>query len=1285
LYRFFSIISILLLPIWLWAHEGPRTKPTHDPHFFIENKGQWQENILFKAEIGQGNVLVTKEGILYQLLSFEPEETGKSLKTSNVHSRRGMIKGQVIKATFPSSTFAGHILKEEPMSTKFQFIKGKGQKEESRATGAYKQLVFQNVYDGIDLILYFNEGALKYDFRLKTGANPELISILYEGADSLAIVDGFLTMYTQIGKVYEKPPYTFQIIQERKKEVACHYKLKGNTVSFDLPKGYHQKYPLVIDPQFIFSTYSGSRADNWGNTATYDSAGNFYSGGVVFGDAQLPIVPGPFQAFKGGMTDVFLLKYSPDGKNLLFAAYLGGSGPEIPISMIVNEKDELIVMGITGSYDFPTTPQAFDSTFNGGEWTDAFYNLNGTQFQGDTIEIVFGYGVDIFVSVINTNTASLVASTYFGGELNDGVILSRTPPVKNYGDQLRGEVQVDASNSIYIASHTYSTGIPGTSFSNRGLLDAIMVKFDAQLSTVTTLFQQGGQGHDSGFGVHLDSKGNIFMAGSTTSPDLFKVPITGVNTTYQGNIDGYICKLDGNTGTLLNGTYVGTSSFDQCYFIDIDFDDYVYVFGLTKGNYPTTPNTYFNTNGAQFVHAFNNNLTTTYFSTKVGSGKLDPKSGEILPDISPTAFLVNNCKKIFLSGWGGEVNLAVNNFYYNGGNNVFRYNTGYFGGNINGMPITKDAFQATTDGTGFYFLILHPAASSLAYATFFGGTDQNMEHVDGGTSRFDKKGVIYQSVCAGCGGYSNLPTPNNNVWSTTNNSYNCNNAAIKFDLGKVVANFETFDSLEAIPSQYGCVPITFLLKNKSSGATNYKWEVGTGIITSKDDSIFVKFNQRGKQELVLIAFDTTICRLTDTARAMVNAGDVRVDFPKDRINCGTQPFVADVKLYTPWAKVEWQPTTGLSDPTIANPVITPTHDMTYVITIHDDTLCVKSDTFQVKVRNTSPLAKFVILDSLRSMEKYTFCYPATGFFENQSIHYDTLWWKENGTIFYPVVDSFYYAFNQIGQINYSVSAYDTACKKLSVADTVVTISYPIVTFPSDVHMCPDSSAVVQVSGDPRYKYEWSPLSLFPNPTGMKQVIRADSSGVVSILVTDSIGCQTSGAFSFGLFGIPDPIADKYGKICPKKTGGLTITAISLKEYDWAPSGSTGNSLTVSTPGLYYLHGVTWDGCPVVDSLKVVQKCDPEIHVPDAFSPDGDGRNDFFQVFGHEITSFDIKIFDRWGELIYHSSDFRFQWDGTYRNQTVPIGTYPYIITYAGTTFEGERISKTQSGDVTVVR
>jgi gliding motility-associated-like protein len=1292
--RFLYILSPLFVTGNLLAHQPHKVKPEVNTHYFVENKGQWPEEILFRAEIPQGNVLITNKGITYQIISHELEPSKfYSTEPTNPHASNSLkkIKGQVIKVSFAHCQPDFQFQKLKPTKAHFQFLKGNNPEKWVQGARAWQEIVFQQLYEGIDLKLYFKQGILKYDFVVQPGFDPNQIAIRYEGADNLSVKDQSLVVSTSLGNIYEKPPFSFQKTEKGIKEVPCHFVVQNNEVKFKIGN-YDDEKPLIIDPELIFSTYSGSRADNWGNTATFDEAGNFYSGGIVFGDGNFPVTAGTFGQYAGGNMDILILKYSPDGKNLLFAAYVGGSDVEVPISLIVNHKNELIILGITGSADFPITSNAFDPTFNGGiPQGDAFYNFDATPIPGATIEYALPSGTDIFLLILNADSNLLVASTYLGGDDNDGVIKGLTPPVKNYGDQLRGEVVVDEQDNIYIASHTYSdtlAGVPSIVGANRDSLDAIVAKFSPQLDTLKWLHWHGGSDHDSGFGIRADTLNQVFVTGSTSSNDLFQIPTSGIHPSYMGNIDGYILKLRASDGTPIDGTFIGTADFDQCYFLDLDDNNDVYVFGLTNGNYPVSANVYSNIDGGQFIHKLSSDLTTTIFSTRFGSGKRNGL-GEIVPDISPTAFMVNNCRKIFLSGWGGAVNPDAQTIGYRNQFNQprsFLYVTGYTGGNILGMPVSNDAFQSTTNGTGFYFMILQPNASSLGYATYFGGTVNNYEHVDGGTSRFSKKGVIYQSVCAGCGGQNNFPTPIPGVWSLTNNSPNCNNGSLKFDLGKVIARFETFDSLKAIPSQYGCTPITFLIKNKSTGATNYKWEVGTGVVTLKDDSIFIKFSQRGFQKITLIAFDTSICKISDTARSYVNAGDVRVDFPPDIRQCGLTPVNPNVQLYTPWAKVKWTPPDGLSSDTIANPLISSIgKDTVYYISVTDDTLCMKFDTLSVKIRDPNPTARFIVMDTNKIAEKYSFCYPNKGFIKSRSTYNDYSYWKEDNNLLFFGVDSFYRDFPKLDKTTFEHFVFDSVCMKGSTVKKIVTLSKPLPIYPNDTSVCIKDFIHARVIGDPTFTYAWSPGKLFIDSTSQFQTFFPSNGNSVKITVTDTIGCTDSHIYNFNVFTTEDPIADKELIFCRRKTDGVELTSIPMNSYLWLPSGAGYNPFKVSEPGVYYFQGKDLHGCYIKDTITVLEHCEPELHVPTAFSPNGDGQNDFFQVFGHDIASFDIKIFNRWGELIFHSNDFRFQWDGKYKSEIIPIETYPYIISYKGTKFKDQELSKTFSGDVTVVR
>ena len=131
--------------------------------------------------------------------------------------------------------------------------------------------------------MYSSKGMLKYDIILHPNASAKKIKLNYSGQEDVFLKDGNLIVKTSVNEVRELAPYAYQIINEEKVKIDCEFKLKNNVVTFDFPKGYDKNTILIIDPILIFSTYSGSSADNFGYTATYDKLGFLYSGSTVFG------------------------------------------------------------------------------------------------------------------------------------------------------------------------------------------------------------------------------------------------------------------------------------------------------------------------------------------------------------------------------------------------------------------------------------------------------------------------------------------------------------------------------------------------------------------------------------------------------------------------------------------------------------------------------------------------------------------------------------------------------------------------------------------------------------------------------------------------------------------------------------------------------------------------------------------------------------------------------------------------------------------------------------------
>ena len=138
------------------------------------------------------------------------------------------------------------------------------------------------MYPGIDVRYYSENGSLKYDIVVSPGANTNNIVMKYDGADKLVVKNNQLYVKTSVGDVKELEPYSYQFDKVNgKTEINCKYEIvNNNTIRFKI-KSYSKDAPLIIDPTVIFSTFSGSRTDNWGFTATPGPDGSLFGGGIV--------------------------------------------------------------------------------------------------------------------------------------------------------------------------------------------------------------------------------------------------------------------------------------------------------------------------------------------------------------------------------------------------------------------------------------------------------------------------------------------------------------------------------------------------------------------------------------------------------------------------------------------------------------------------------------------------------------------------------------------------------------------------------------------------------------------------------------------------------------------------------------------------------------------------------------------------------------------------------------------------------------------------------------------
>lgn len=758
IHRFALLLLFMLGVLWQLPLQAAALQPEKTLEF-VQNKKQWHPSVKFSAKLHGGDLYLLQDGFLFNFYDAGAVQEYRGHGHSHQEGHRPEPHAETIRAHAYAVTFLGArpnpVIKgsETTPGIRNYYLGNDPAKWASEVKG-YRVVEYAEVYPEIDLKLYENEEQrLKYDFVVQPGGNPAQIRMQYKGMDRIWLEKGELHIQASEAKVRELKPYAYQVVRGKQVEVPCRFVLKDNVVTFELPKGYNKKLPLVIDPTLVYSSFSGSSADNWGFTATFDEQENIYSGGAVF-NINFPTTTGAYQVAFQGAVDIGIQKFNPSlsgQASLVYATYLGGRQAEVPHSLIVNNAGELLILGTTSSDNYPVI-NGYDMSFNGGGRVTPL------------LGITYDRGSDLIISKLNSNGTALRASTYLGGIDNDGLLEFAGPLTRNYGDQFRGDITVDSADNVYIATSTRSSNFPkvngAATLLYKGDNDAVVCKLSSNLATLLWSNIIGNTGTDAAFSIQLDRAGNVYISGGTTSTGFPGVTSGSFRAAYGGSVDGFVAKFSNDGQQLLAATYIGTSSYDQTYFLQLDAFSNVYVLGQTLGNYPVSPGVYFNTNGRQFIQKLSTDLTTGIFSTIFGSGSATV-------NISPTAFLVDNCERIFVCGWGGNTNTT-------------QQIPNALGGNTHNMPVTADAFQRTTDGSDFYLMQLSQNATNLEYATFMGGNQRN-EHVDGGTSRFDKRGFVYQSVCANCGGFQTGFPVTPTAFSPTNRSSNCNNAAFKFN------------------------------------------------------------------------------------------------------------------------------------------------------------------------------------------------------------------------------------------------------------------------------------------------------------------------------------------------------------------------------------------------------------------------------------------------------------------------------------------------------------------------
>ncbi len=1166
---------------------------------FIENKGQWDAEVKYMSNAGNGAFFLQKNG--FSVVQHDQKDFQRmvdKIHGNNISQLKtiqpDVLNSHAYSVEFLNASSSVQIIPDKPLPSVNNYFIGNDKSKWASNCKIYGAVTYKNMYPGIDVRYYTDAGGrLKYDLIVHPGADIKNIALKYKGADKLKIKDNELHINTSVGENKELYPYTYQVIDNQRKELDCRYKLEGDVVKFKI-KNYSPDAVLIIDPTEIFFTYTGSTVDNWGFTATYGPDGSFFSGGIVFGTG-FKVSPGAYhENYVGGDFDIGIMKLTPDGKNRVYATYIGGNAEDQPHSLIVDPSGDLVIAGRTRSGD----------------------SYPGTKF-GD------GGGWDIIVTKLNATGSAIIGSLRIGGTANDGVNIKDRKGTRgtlslnrNYGDDARSEVILDASGNVYVASSTQSVDFkttPGAFQSaNAGAQDAVVIKTDPSVNSVLWSTYLGGEGDDAAYVLSLGNNNNVYVGGGTASNNMKAISKSGVlESDYSGgDCDGFVAELSNDGSSLIRGTYLGTPSADQVYGVQTDKLGFVYVMGTTEGKWQTTSNVGFiNVNGKQFISKLKPDLSAYVYSTTFGSGSS-------LPNISPTAFLVDRCENVYVSGWGGKSNTEE----------------GYGTGTTKGLPVTPDAIKPVTDASGsdFYFFVLRKDAASQLYGTFFGQEDPQIygnpetfgDHVDGGTSRFDKNGVIYQAMCANCNRTVNfLGTPGS--WSTANQAVDggrCNLGMLKIEMNFAGVVAAPRASINGVPNDtIGCVPLTVNFTDTLQRAKKYIWDFGDGSpkVSSTDFNISHDYLNVGRYRVMLVTIDSTTCNIADTAYLTIRAGNnkallgfvsnklppcTNLSYRFDNTSSaaagafGPQSFTWDFGDGTPPVITG----TGSVNHTYAGPGTYPV-----TLTLQDTSFCNSPDD-TVRLVRLSPnlVAGFTTPP--------TGCVPYNAVFNNTSLGgLSFLWSFGDGTT--STADNPTHLYTVPG--NYIVKLYAFDSTSCNVIDS--------------------TSSTISINSVPTALFIFSPTT--PKENTFTQFTN-QSVGAINYM------------WSFG--------------------DGENSTEVNPRHI-FPATGTYNVCLSAQNEA----------GCSDTFCLPVQSLINPLLDVPSAFTPGKFGINSIVKVVGFGIGQMHWTIYNRWGQKVFESASPKLGWDGKFNGKIQPVDVYAYTLDV--TFSDGKKLRKT--GDITLLR
>jgi hypothetical protein len=681
-------------------------------NYFEENKGQILNadgekitDVFMQVNLPGACVWITKNGIVYNF--YKINSGGKFNPETNQHFNNDTINWYRTLMTLKGATISTDNLKKtKKASFKNIYFRNSSNQIESEL---FEEIIFNNIYSGIDWKLYFVNGKIKQEFIVQPGANTELIQFEYKTTNSLTVKNNKLIISNPLGIFTEGNLYCYQSSQTN--EIASRYQYSEKT-DFQLTNNikiyniklkinaYNHSVPLIIDPILDWSTYFGGSNDEDGNTIFNDGNFTWVSGHTLsfnFPTAN-PGSPAYFQGSNaGGFGDLFISKFNNAG-NLIWTSYFGGSSND-ETETIYSDGNSLWVGGYTGSSNFPV--------FNPG---------NGAFFSGNN-----GGGADGFILKFDVN-GTLLWGTYCGGINNDNV----------------SSLHVN-NNELFIGGTSNSPNFPvlnaGSFFQNyNNGNDGFIMKFNA-LNNLSWSTFIGGSNNDLITGIRTGGN-NFYVSGYTNSTNFVTLNNGGFfQNNLSGSYDAFISKFS-LSGSLLWSTYYGGANHDKINSLTINNNTLWLAGSTTSTNLPL-----FNLSSSSFNQTNNNGFTDSFITkinqndNMVWSTYFGGNNADYLTSI------ISDGDNIFIGGYSNSTNL----FTLNPGNGAYFQgnNAGFYDGILLKFDTSSTCLWSSYLGSSSndYVYGLHCNSSkiyavgytqSLGYPTLNPGSNAYFQSSNGG-------------------------------------------------------------------------------------------------------------------------------------------------------------------------------------------------------------------------------------------------------------------------------------------------------------------------------------------------------------------------------------------------------------------------------------------------------------------------------------------------------------------------------------------------------------------------